>query len=173
MALPGPWRQRESGRGEVSVPHWPGSGYQAAITAHMHSTPARSHSRAPRTMRLSLPLLMLLLGAWAIPGSLSERAPLTATAPQLDDEEKYSAHMPAHLRCDACRAVTYQVSPTPAVPLPLARPLHLPQIPPLAFDPQPLSQGIKPDSAFQDVAIFTSPKPLRFSSPICLPTRQQ
>ncbi|XP_017528584.2 marginal zone B- and B1-cell-specific protein [Manis javanica] len=75
----------------------------------MHSTPARSHSRAPRTMRLSLPLLMLLLGAWAIPGSLAERAPLTATAPQLDDEEKYSAHMPAHLRCDACRAVTYQM----------------------------------------------------------------
>lgn len=138
-------------------------------TAHLPAATAV----LPGTMRLSLPLLMLLLGAWAIPGSLAERAPLTATAPQLDDEEKYSAHMPAHLRCDACRAVTYQVSPTPAVPLPLARPLHLPQIPPLAFDPQPLSQGIKPDSAFQDVAIFTSPKPLRFSSPICLPTRQQ
>ncbi|XP_006923110.1 marginal zone B- and B1-cell-specific protein [Pteropus alecto] len=59
-------------------------------------------------MRLSLPLL-LLLGNWAIPGGLGDRAQLTATAPQLDDEEKYSAHMPAHLRCDACRAVAYQM----------------------------------------------------------------
>lgn len=64
-------------------------------------------------MRLLLPLLLLLLGAWAIPGGLGDSAPLTATAPQLDDEEKYSAHMPAHLRCDACRAVAYQVSPFP------------------------------------------------------------
>ncbi|KAF5913388.1 marginal zone B- and B1-cell-specific protein [Diceros bicornis minor] len=60
-------------------------------------------------MRLSLPLLLLLLGAWAIPGGLGDRAPLTATAPQLDEEEKYSAHMPVHLRCDACRAVAYQM----------------------------------------------------------------
>uniref|UniRef100_A0A8C3VQ92 Marginal zone B and B1 cell specific protein n=1 Tax=Catagonus wagneri TaxID=51154 RepID=A0A8C3VQ92_9CETA len=62
-------------------------------------------------MRLSrlLLLLLLLLGAWAIPGGLGDRAPLSATAPQLDDEEKYSAHMPAHLRCDACRAVVYQM----------------------------------------------------------------
>uniref|UniRef100_A0A452UKV5 Marginal zone B and B1 cell specific protein n=1 Tax=Ursus maritimus TaxID=29073 RepID=A0A452UKV5_URSMA len=64
---------------------------------------------APLTMRLSLPLILLLLGAWAIPGGFGDRAPLTATAPQLDDEEKYSAHMPAHLRCDACRAVVYQL----------------------------------------------------------------
>ncbi|XP_028384400.1 marginal zone B- and B1-cell-specific protein [Phyllostomus discolor] len=64
---------------------------------------------APRTMRLSLPLLLLLLGAWAIPGGLGDSAPLMATAPQLDDEEKYSAHMPAHFRCDACRAVAYQM----------------------------------------------------------------
>ncbi|XP_066128755.1 marginal zone B- and B1-cell-specific protein isoform X1 [Saccopteryx bilineata] len=64
----------------------------------------------PRNMRLSLPLLLLLLGVWAIPEGLGDRAPLTATAPQLDDEEKYSAHMPAHLRCDACRAVAYQES---------------------------------------------------------------
>uniref|UniRef100_A0A8D0NJR2 DUF3456 domain-containing protein n=1 Tax=Sus scrofa TaxID=9823 RepID=A0A8D0NJR2_PIG len=63
---------------------------------------------APRTMRLP-PLLLLLLGACAIPGGLGDRAPLSATAPQLDDEEKYSAHMPAHLRCDACRAVVYQM----------------------------------------------------------------
>ncbi|KAL0607905.1 Marginal zone B- and B1-cell-specific protein [Plecturocebus cupreus] len=60
-------------------------------------------------MRLSLSLLLLLLGAWAIPGGLGDRAPLTATAPQLDDEEKYSTHMPSHLRCDACRAVAYQM----------------------------------------------------------------
>ncbi|VFV21582.1 plasma cell-induced resident [Lynx pardinus] len=64
---------------------------------------------APQTMRLSLTLTLLLLGAWGIPGGLGDRAPLTATAPQLDDEEKYSAHMPAHLRCDACRAVAYQM----------------------------------------------------------------
>lgn len=68
---------------------------------------------APETMRLSLPLLLLLLGAWAIPGGLGNRASLTATAPELDDEEKYSVHMPAHLRCDACKAVAYQVSPFP------------------------------------------------------------
>uniref|UniRef100_A0A8C9Q2I0 Uncharacterized protein n=1 Tax=Spermophilus dauricus TaxID=99837 RepID=A0A8C9Q2I0_SPEDA len=68
-------------------------------------------------MRLSLPLL-LLLGTWAAPRGLGEKAWLSATAPQLDEEEKYSAHMPAHLRCDACRAVSYQVSPSPpAVPL--------------------------------------------------------
>ncbi|KAM6222083.1 marginal zone B- and B1-cell-specific protein [Rhynchocyon petersi] len=60
-------------------------------------------------MRLSLLLLLLLLGAWAIPGELGNSATLTATAPQLDDEEKYSSHMPAHLRCDACRAVAYQM----------------------------------------------------------------
>ncbi|XP_037657558.1 marginal zone B- and B1-cell-specific protein [Choloepus didactylus] len=60
-------------------------------------------------MRLSLPLLLLLQGAWAIPESSGDRAPLTATAPKLDDEEIYSAHMPAHLRCDACRAVAYQM----------------------------------------------------------------
>ncbi|XP_045856018.1 marginal zone B- and B1-cell-specific protein [Meles meles] len=59
-------------------------------------------------MTLSLPLI-LLLGAWAIPGGFGDRAPLRARAPQLDDEEKYSAHMPAHLRCDACRAVVYQM----------------------------------------------------------------
>ncbi|XP_075852212.1 marginal zone B- and B1-cell-specific protein isoform X2 [Microcebus murinus] len=60
-------------------------------------------------MQLSLSLLLLLLGAWTIPGSLGDRDLLTATAPELDDEEKYSAHMPAHLRCDACRAVAYQM----------------------------------------------------------------
>uniref|UniRef100_A0A8C9ABS7 Marginal zone B and B1 cell specific protein n=1 Tax=Prolemur simus TaxID=1328070 RepID=A0A8C9ABS7_PROSS len=60
-------------------------------------------------MRLSLPLLLLLLGAWTIPGSRGDRDLFTATAPELDDEEKYSAHMPAHLRCDACRAVAYQM----------------------------------------------------------------
>ncbi|XP_020023508.2 marginal zone B- and B1-cell-specific protein [Castor canadensis] len=59
-------------------------------------------------MKLSLPLL-LLLGAWAVPGGLGDRTSLSATAPQLDDEEKYSVHMPAHMRCDACRAVAYQM----------------------------------------------------------------
>ncbi|XP_075399243.1 marginal zone B- and B1-cell-specific protein [Tenrec ecaudatus] len=60
-------------------------------------------------MRLSQALLLLLLGAWAIPGGLGDQAVLTATAPQMDDEERYSVHMPAHLRCDACKAVAYQM----------------------------------------------------------------
>ncbi|XP_069892234.1 marginal zone B- and B1-cell-specific protein [Dipodomys merriami] len=59
-------------------------------------------------MKLPLPLL-LLLGAWAIPGTLGSSASLSATAPQLDEEEKYSAHMPVHMQCDACRAVAYQM----------------------------------------------------------------
>lgn len=63
---------------------------------------------AREAMRLPLPLL-LLFGAWAAPGVLGDKALLSATAPQLDEEEKYSAHMPAHLRCDACRAVSYQM----------------------------------------------------------------
>ncbi|ELR53165.1 Plasma cell-induced resident endoplasmic reticulum protein [Bos mutus] len=60
-------------------------------------------------MRLSLLLLLLLLGAWAIPGGFGDEASLTATAPELDDEEKFSTHIPTHLRCDACRAVAYQM----------------------------------------------------------------
>ncbi|XP_004643300.1 marginal zone B- and B1-cell-specific protein isoform X2 [Octodon degus] len=57
-------------------------------------------------MRLSL---LLLLGAWAVPEGLGDQGFLSATAPQLDEEEKYSAHMPTHLRCDACRAIAYQI----------------------------------------------------------------
>lgn len=94
-------------------------------------------------MRLSLLLLLPLLGAWAIPGGLGDEASLTATAPELDDEEKFSTHMPTHLRCDACRAVAYQVSPPSpsSSPAPTqapsqARPFYLPQVPSLAFDPQ-------------------------------------
>lgn len=60
-------------------------------------------------MRLPLTLL-LLFGCRAILGSAGDRVSLSASAPTLDDEEKYSAHMPAHLRCDACRAVAFQVS---------------------------------------------------------------
>ncbi|XP_034374381.1 marginal zone B- and B1-cell-specific protein [Arvicanthis niloticus] len=59
-------------------------------------------------MRLPLPLL-LLFGCRAILGSFGDRVSLSATAPTLDDEEKYSSHMPTHLRCDACRAVAYQM----------------------------------------------------------------
>lgn len=78
-------------------------------------------------MRLSLLLLLPLLGAWAIPGGFGDEASLTATAPELDDEEKFSTHIPTHLRCDACRAVAYQVSPPPpAALLPLHRPLLKP-----------------------------------------------
>lgn len=94
-------------------------------------------------MRLSLPLLLLLLGAWAIPGVLGNRVPLTATAPQMDDEEKYSAHMPAHLRCDACKAIAYQVSPSPSTPLPTP---------------------LKPEPSIQP-SIRLYPRPLSFKTP--------
>nr|XP_021502137.1 marginal zone B- and B1-cell-specific protein [Meriones unguiculatus] len=57
---------------------------------------------------MRLPLL-LLFGCGALLGSLGDKASLSATAPMLDDEEKYSSHMPAHLHCDACRAVAYQM----------------------------------------------------------------
>lgn len=73
-------------------------------------------------MRLPLPLL-LLFGGKAILGSLANKAFLSATAPVLDDEEKFASYMPAHLRCDACRAVAYQVSS--ACKQSLLRPLHL------------------------------------------------
>ncbi|NXA39762.1 MZB1 protein, partial [Eudromia elegans] len=33
----------------------------------------------------------------------------SASAPRLSAEEAYSAHMPAHLRCDACRAIAFQI----------------------------------------------------------------
>ncbi|KAM7320118.1 hypothetical protein ACRRTK_020561 [Alexandromys fortis] len=59
-------------------------------------------------MRLALPLL-LLFGCKATLGNLGDRPPLSATAPVLDDEEKYASYMPVHLRCDACRAVAYQM----------------------------------------------------------------
>lgn len=66
------------------------------------------HEVSSEAMRLPLPLL-LLFGCRAILGSLGDRVSLSATAPTLDDEEKYSSHMPTHLRCDACRAVAYQM----------------------------------------------------------------
>ncbi|XP_038627364.1 marginal zone B- and B1-cell-specific protein [Tachyglossus aculeatus] len=34
---------------------------------------------------------------------------LSATSPELDDEETHSGHMPGHLRCDACRAIAFQM----------------------------------------------------------------
>lgn len=79
-------------------------------------------------MRLPLSLL-LVFGCKAVLGSLGDRASLSATAPVLDDEEKYASYMPAHLRCDACRAVAYQVSS--ACPSAVLRPLchHWPLIP--------------------------------------------
>lgn len=126
------------------VPHWSGRGVPGRPPLHTDTCTSASHPQpmltelAPRTMRLSLPLL-LLLGTWAIPGGLGDRAQLTATAPQLDDEEKYSAHVPAHLRCDACRAVAYQVSPSPssspAQAPPQAKPLHLPELLHLSSSP--------------------------------------
>lgn len=146
------WGKEESGRGELLVPHWSGSGFPGWPPQHAGArTPApkpqpRLTEPEPLTMRLSLRLL-LLLGAWAIAGGFGDWAPLTATAPQLDDEEKYSAHMPAHLRCDSCRAVVYQVStppcssPAPVQVPPEARPLHQPQILPLAFDFQAPTPG--------------------------------
>ncbi|KAL1773952.1 marginal zone B-and B1-cell-specific protein [Sigmodon hispidus] len=59
-------------------------------------------------MRLLL-LLLVLSGCKSTLGSFGDRAPLSATAPVLDDEEKHAPYMPVHLRCDACRAVAYQM----------------------------------------------------------------
>ncbi|XP_056667350.1 marginal zone B- and B1-cell-specific protein [Monodelphis domestica] len=60
-----------------------------------------------------LPLLLLLLTSWGPPGSLGEGIPqentLSATSPHFDEEEKYSTHMPQHLRCDACQIISYQM----------------------------------------------------------------
>ncbi|KYO39211.1 marginal zone B- and B1-cell-specific protein [Alligator mississippiensis] len=39
---------------------------------------------------------------------VSERA-FSASSPQLSAEETYSAHMPEHLLCDACRAISFQM----------------------------------------------------------------
>lgn len=91
----------------MSVPYWP----EPQIT-RMHScTPTQCtlHEVTSEAMRLALPLL-LLFGCKATLGSRGDRPPLSATAPVLDDEEKYASYMPVHLRCDACRAVAYQVS---------------------------------------------------------------
>lgn len=96
----------------MSVPHWSGP----EVAPRHAYTHIRAHPQpvltelVPATMRLSL---LLLLGAWAVPEGLGDRAFLSASAPHLDEEEKYSAHMPAHLRCDACKAVAYQVSLSP------------------------------------------------------------
>jgi hypothetical protein len=154
VASPGPRGRREDGRSEVSVPHW--SGPQTARTCTLTSAPQPQSLFAeptPEAMKLSLPLL-LLLGAWAVPGGLGDRTSLSATAPQLDDEEKYSVHMPAHMRCDAYRAVAYQVSPSLRSPTALVT-LHLPHIPPLVFDPQPPPRSIKPQS--QPSTLLISP----------------
>lgn len=114
VASPGPRRKGGDDRGEVSVPHWLGQRqsplHSCACTPAACPQPSPPASLAPEAMRRLLPLL-LLLGAWATPGATGDRISLSASAPQLDDEEKYSAHMPTHLRCDACRAVAYQVSP--------------------------------------------------------------
>ncbi|XP_049642005.1 marginal zone B- and B1-cell-specific protein [Suncus etruscus] len=75
---------------------------------HPHHSP-HSLSQLLWTMKLSLALLLLLLRVGASSGDFGDRLPLTASSPQLDEEEKFSAHMPPHLRCDACRAVAYQM----------------------------------------------------------------
>lgn len=82
---------------------------------HPHHSP-HSLSQLLWTMKLSLALLLLLLRVGASSGDFGDRLPLKASSPQLDEEEKFSAHMPPHLRCDACRAVTYQVSLSPPSP---------------------------------------------------------
>ncbi|XP_043844357.1 marginal zone B- and B1-cell-specific protein [Dromiciops gliroides] len=63
---------------------------------------------------MRLLLLLLSLTGWGPPGSLGEgipqeTIPLSATSPHFDEEEKYSTHMPQHLRCDACQIISYQM----------------------------------------------------------------
>ncbi|TFK14717.1 neurabin-1-like [Platysternon megacephalum] len=41
-------------------------------------------------------------------GPVSETA-FSATSPHFNAEEAYSAHMPEHLRCDACRVIAFQM----------------------------------------------------------------
>ncbi|XP_074068997.1 marginal zone B- and B1-cell-specific protein [Macrotis lagotis] len=59
-------------------------------------------------------LLLLTLTDWGPPESFGEEIPqetipLSATSPHFDEEEKYSTHMPQHLRCDACQIISYQM----------------------------------------------------------------
>uniref|UniRef100_A0A4X2M002 Marginal zone B and B1 cell specific protein n=1 Tax=Vombatus ursinus TaxID=29139 RepID=A0A4X2M002_VOMUR len=64
-------------------------------------------------------LLLLPLTGWGPLGSLGEGIPqetITATSPHFDEEEKYSTHMPQHLRCDACQIISYQVRILPTPP---------------------------------------------------------
>ncbi|XP_074147613.1 marginal zone B- and B1-cell-specific protein [Sminthopsis crassicaudata] len=63
---------------------------------------------------MRLLLLLLSLTGWGPPANLGEgipqeTIPLSATSPHFDEEEKYSTHMPQHLRCDACQIISYQM----------------------------------------------------------------
>uniref|UniRef100_A0A6I8P3P2 Marginal zone B and B1 cell specific protein n=1 Tax=Ornithorhynchus anatinus TaxID=9258 RepID=A0A6I8P3P2_ORNAN len=45
-----------------------------------------------------------------LPARATRPSALSATSPELDEEETHSGHMPRHLRCDACRAVAFQMN---------------------------------------------------------------
>uniref|UniRef100_A0A8C0QR58 Marginal zone B and B1 cell specific protein n=1 Tax=Chelonoidis abingdonii TaxID=106734 RepID=A0A8C0QR58_CHEAB len=47
----------------------------------------------------------LLLQSADLPGETA----FSATSPHFNAEEAYSAHMPEHLRCDACRVIAFQM----------------------------------------------------------------
>uniref|UniRef100_A0A674K2K0 Uncharacterized protein n=1 Tax=Terrapene triunguis TaxID=2587831 RepID=A0A674K2K0_9SAUR len=55
----------------------------------------------------------LSLPPWHQGDTGGEKTAFSATSPHFNAEEAYSAHMPEHLRCDACRVIAFQVSPAP------------------------------------------------------------
>ncbi|NXE53365.1 MZB1 protein, partial [Casuarius casuarius] len=59
------------------------------------------------------------------------------SAPRLSAEETHSAHMPEHLRCDACRAIAFQAGSGPRGPRGGRPPLH----------PAPLGATARADGA--------------------------
>ena len=48
---------------------------------------------------------LLLCGAMG-----QEGEKMSFKSPELTDEEQYSSHLPSNLKCDACTAISYQVS---------------------------------------------------------------
>uniref|UniRef100_UPI00359010F5 marginal zone B- and B1-cell-specific protein-like isoform X1 n=1 Tax=Myxine glutinosa TaxID=7769 RepID=UPI00359010F5 len=46
---------------------------------------------------------------WPSTSGTKNEHKFSLSSPELNDEEGHSQHMPAHLRCDACRAIAYQM----------------------------------------------------------------
>uniref|UniRef100_A0A8C4R9Z6 Marginal zone B and B1 cell specific protein n=2 Tax=Eptatretus burgeri TaxID=7764 RepID=A0A8C4R9Z6_EPTBU len=46
---------------------------------------------------------------WPSSSASKNEHTISLSTPELNDEEGHSQHMPTHLRCDACRAIAYQM----------------------------------------------------------------